>query len=241
MIKRVRTDNEPELKFYKDVIKHLFNNVYMTSGVWNGKTMFFGLPVFQNPFDLWILQEIIFNTKPNVIIETGTSHGGSALYLALLYDNLASCTSLHGKVITIDIVGNKNRLQHPRITYLTGSSISSKILDDVKTIVKDTDNVMVILDSDHSKEFVKKELAEYCEFVSNGCYLVVCDTNLSVLSMPVVLPKFTSDIFKHADKFPMTAVLDFLQDNEDFMVDIECEKFGFTFNPNGFLKRVGTT
>ncbi len=235
------------LAFYQDTIKYLFDMVYMCSDVWNGKTTYFSIPVFQNPFDLWILQEIIIKTKPNILIETGTAYGGSALYFGTLYENLSRCSKVDGKVITIDIQKKtkKQRPQHPRISYLEGSSISGEILNKVKESINETDRIMVILDSNHSKEYVEKELEAYKGFVSKDCYLVVCDTNLSSHAMPAMLrsklnllPPAVLKSLKDIDEYPMSAVLDFLDTNSNFEVDKECEKFGLTFNPNGFLRRI---
>ncbi len=218
----------------------------MGSDVWNGKTTYFGIPIFQNPCDLWMFQEIIVRTQPNIIIETGTAHGASALYLGTLYDSLANCSDMDGKVITIDIVPRGDRkVNHPRVTYLTGSSVSSSILDIVHSNIKETDKVMVILDSDHSREHVDNELIAYHKLVSKDCYLIVCDTNLSSHAIPAMLnnkldelPPATLEHLKALDGYPMSAALDFVKNNKDFVIDKDCEKFGFTFNPNGFLRRI---
>ncbi len=235
-----------QLGFLKEAVRYLFDAIYMGSDVWNGHTTYFGIPIFQNPCDLWMFQELIFRTKPNIIIETGTAHGASALYLGTLFDNLARCTALDGKIISIDIEKRSGRqVIHPRVTYLTGSSVSDSILDTVHNSIKETDKVMVILDSDHSREHVNKELAAYHKLVSKDCYLIVCDTNLSSHAIPAMLnnklaeiPPATLEHLKALDGYPMSAALDFVQTNKDFVIDKDCEKFGFTFNPNGFLRRI---
>src|SRR3990167_4888059 len=98
-----------------------FHKLYYNSYVWKN-TFWLGVPVQKCPLDLWIYQEIIYETKPDVIIECGTSAGGSALFLASICDMIN-----HGEIITIDIEDAKNKLKHSRITYLIGYSISDKI------------------------------------------------------------------------------------------------------------------
>jgi cephalosporin hydroxylase len=180
-----------------------------------------GAKVLKCPLDLWVYQEIIFDTKPDLIIETGTRHGGSALYLASLCDLLG-----HGRVISIDIEPAKGRPAHPRITYLLGSSTSVQMIRDVETAVLGN-AVMVSLDSDHSKAHVLEEMRLYSRFVSKGHYMIVEDTNVN--GHPV-LPEFGPG--------PLEAVEEFLVDHDEFQVDEAREKFLLTFHSRGFLKKI---
>lgn len=198
---------------------HKFHKMYYYSGVWE-KTYWLGVPVLKCPFDLQSYQEIIVDTKPDFIIETGTAYGGSALFFASIFDLVGN-----GKVITIDVEKN-NELSHPRIIQIIGNSVSSEVMGKVSGIVNGG-KAMVILDSDHRKEHVLRELRLYNKFVSLGCYLVVEDTNVN--GHPVS-PEFGPG--------PMEAVIDFLHENNDFIVDREREKFFLTFFPKGFLRRI---
>ena len=185
-------------------------------------TCWLGTPLLKCPLDLWTYQEIIYETKPEVIIETGTAHGGSALFFANICDLAGK-----GEVITIDI--SECDISHPRITKIIGSSVSNEVLNQVKEIV-DNKVAMVILDSDHSKNHVLKEMELYSDFVSVGNYLVVEDTNIN--SHPV-LPGWGEG--------PMEAVNEFLKNRKDFEIDHAKEKFLLTFFPKGFLRRVKPT
>ncbi|MFX1303259.1 MAG: CmcI family methyltransferase [Promethearchaeota archaeon] len=180
-----------------------------------------GVKILKNPFDLWIFQEVIFDVRPSIILECGTKFGGSALYLASLCDLINK-----GKIISIDIEHYNNRPQHKRIKYLLGSSVSEEIFFQVKNEIKKNDNVLVILDSDHRKEHVIKELNLYAPLVSPGSYIIVEDTHLN--GHPID-PFFGPG--------PMEAVKEFLKQNQDFEIDKTKEKFYMTWNPNGYLKK----
>jgi cephalosporin hydroxylase len=179
----------------------------------------FGTKIQKLPLDLWMYQEILHETKPDFIIETGTADGGSAKFFASLFDLMKK-----GKIITIDI--KKVKINHPRVTTLTGSSTDPKIVQQVRKIVGDK-KALVILDSDHSKDHVLKEMYIYSQFVPKNGYMVVEDTNVN--SHPVD-PLFGPG--------PMEAVKEFLKERDDFMIDLSRERLMLTFFPNGFLKRV---
>lgn len=178
-----------------------------------------GNKVLKCPLDLWIYQEIIAETKPDVIIESGTLFGGATLFLAMVCDMLG-----HGEIISIDITRKKTP-KHSRITYLLGSSISDEIVENISRRVSGK-SVMVILDSDHRKDHVLKELEIYSKFVSDRGYIIVEDTNLN--GHPVC-PDFGDG--------PMEAVEEFLKTSSDFYIDKDREKFHMTFNPHGYLRR----
>jgi len=216
-----RSEGRPPLGPEENFINH-FHKLYYESDEKTWKNTFWlGIPAQKCPLDLWIYQEIIFETKPGIIIETGTANGGSALFLATICD-----LSGKGEVITIDIESRENKPEHPRIKYFLGSSTSKAIVEGVQSFVRGKDGIMVILDSDHNREHVLKELEIYSKFVTRGGYLIVEDTNLN--GYPVE-PDFGPG--------PMEAVEEFLGTNKDFMIDKSREKFYLTFNPNGYLKR----
>ncbi len=201
----------------------LFNKLYYDARdkTW-ADTRFLGTPIAQSVSDLWVYQEIIYERHPDVIVECGTYAGGCALYLASL------CELIHkGTVISIDITEVQGRPHHERLIYLTGSSTSDNILDNVKESTAKADRVMVLLDSDHKKDHVLEELRNYGQFVTPADYMIVEDTNIN--SHPV-LPEFGPG--------PMEAVEDFLAENDSFAIDVTREKFYLTFNPRGYLKKI---
>jgi cephalosporin hydroxylase len=200
-----------------------FHKLYYDSNqrTWSN-TFWLGVSCQKCPLDLWIYQEIVFDVRPDIIIECGTAAGGSALYLASLCDLINK-----GRIITIDIKDRSDRAKHERITFLSGSSISEEIVRQVKEFISDRDRVIVILDSDHSKEHVLQELKIYSKLVTIGSYIIVEDTNLG--GHPV-----ESDF----GPGPMEAVQEFLEENKDFDSDKTREKLYLTFNPNGYLKKI---
>ncbi len=206
----------------KEMVAQQFNKLYYDSHVWaEGKTSWLGVPIQKFPTDLWIYQEIIFEERPDVVIETGTANGGSALFFASLFDLVEK-----GEIVTVDVEDLKGRPKHNRITYLLGSSTSKEISEQVREMAYGKEKVMVVLDSDHHKEHVLDELRIYSNLVTKGSYLVVEDTNIN--GHPV-LTGFGPG--------PMEAVEEFLKENKHFVVDTSREKFRLTANPRGFLRR----
>jgi cephalosporin hydroxylase len=185
------------------------------------QTYWLGVPIQKSPLDCWVYQELIHELRPDLIVETGTDLGGSALFLASICDAVG-----HGRVITIDIRAAA-RVTHPRITFLVGDSTSAEILGQVRRAAADAGRVLVILDSDHHAPHVARELRAYREFVTPGSYLVVEDTNVN--GHPV-MPEHGPG--------PYEAVQEFVREDREFQVDRSREKFLLTYFPNGFLKRV---
>lgn len=211
-------------KLEKSIVDQ-FHKLYYNSRLFGknwGNTFWQGIQIIKCPLDLWIYQEIIFELKPDIIIECGTASGGSALYLASMCDLVNN-----GKVITIDIEPQKGRPENKRITYLLGSSTSKEIVEKVKSLVRNNNKIMVILDSDHRKQHVLNELRIYSKLVTKGSYLIVEDTNIN--GHPVS-PDFGPG--------PMEAVDEFLKENKDFIADRTREKLYLTFNPSGYLKKI---
>ena len=198
-----------------------FHRLYYTSGRQTWKdTRWLGARALKTPLDLWIYQELLVALAPALIIETGTAEGGSALFLASICELLG-----RGKIVTVD-TETREQPRHPRITYLTGSSTAAETLATVAERAQGKSPVMVVLDSDHSRDHVLAELRSYADFVTPGSYLVVEDTNLH--DHPVV-PGFGPG--------PMEAVEEFLRERDDFEPDPSAEKFLLTFNPRGYLRR----
>jgi cephalosporin hydroxylase len=153
-----------------------FHQLFYDSKYTHGMSFYEGVPVLKNPLDLWVAQEIIWDLQPTLIIETGTAYGGSALYYARQLDRVNG----GGKVLSIDLEPADTLPHHPRITYLKGySSTHSGVVGAVRAIAADHPRVMVVLDSDHSKRHVLRELEAYAPMVSQGQFLVVEDTNIN--------------------------------------------------------------
>ena len=187
------------------------------------RTYWFNTLCLKCPLDLWVYQEIIAETNPSLIIETGTYAGGSALFIAHMLDILG-----HGEVISIDIEDNVTRPIHPRITYVKGSSTDIALIASLLDGRSQGESRLVILDSDHTKHHVLKELEVFAPYVNIGNYIIVEDTNVN--GHPVY-PSFGEG--------PFEAVEEFLKQNRNFAVDETREKFLMTFNPHGYLKRIG--
>jgi cephalosporin hydroxylase len=196
------------------------HDVFYESDAWT-KATWLGVQALKNPLDLWVYQEIMFETHPELIVETGTYRGGSAFFLASMCDLLGE-----GDVVSIDIEAARDDYPvHPRITYLAGrSSTDPDVVAEVRERAAGR-RVLVVLDSDHSQAHVEAELEAYAPLVPVGCYVVVEDSNIGHIR-PDLLPG------------PFEAVERFLARSDDFEIDGEREKFLITFNPNGYLRRV---
>lgn len=195
---------------------------YRRDQTWRN-TRWMGTDVLKCPLDLWVYQELLFELRPDWIVETGTAFGGSAAYLAAMCDLLGN-----GRIVTIDPRVREGRPQHPRITYLAGLSTDPEILARVESMIGPEDRVLVLLDSDHSERNVLEELRAYHGLVTPGSYCVVEDSNVN--GHPVA---------REHGPGPMEAIHAFLRETDAFEIDREREKFFLTFNPSGFLKRVG--
>ena len=197
-----------------------FHRYYYDKQVWEN-TKWLGVRIQKLPMDLVVYQEILYELKPDVIVEAGTNYGGSAYFFASMMDLIGN-----GRVITIDIKEQPNRPQHPRITYLLGSSTAPDTIAKVRSLIPAQAKVMVVLDSDHSRDHVLNELRLYQAFVSPRQYLVVEDTNVN-----------GHPVFRGHGPGPMEALDAFLEENRDFEIDQSREKFLLTFNPRGYLKK----
>lgn len=184
-------------------------------------TWFLGTKTEKCPIDLWLYQELIHKLRPDCIIETGTRFGGSALYMASICDLIG-----HGSILTIDIDGEPVRPTHPRLTYLTESSVGDIALAKARELTAKAQTVLVVLDSDHSYAHVLEELKHYSDLVTVGSFLIVEDTNIN--GNPVI-PSFGPG--------PMEAVDEFLKQDTRYEIDPFNEKMLLSFSPRGFLRR----
>ena len=195
-----------------------------------------GVPIIQLPQDLIAVQELIWNVKPDVIVETGIAHGGGLVFYASLLELLGG----DRRVVGVDIdIRPHNRAAidaHPmrrRIEMIEGSSIDPAVVEQVAAFARGK-RTLVGLDSDHSKLHVLEELRLYSPFVSAGSYIVVFDTTLE---------DHPNDFCKNRpwDKLnnPKTAVWDFLKETDRFVIDKEFEsKLLLTVARDGFLRCV---
>ena len=180
-----------------------------------------GTRVIKCPLDLWIYQELVYELEPDLIIETGTMDGGSALYFASLLDLAGK-----GEIVTVDKVDRPGRPAHPRISYVLGSSIDDAILADLRVRAEGNRTVLVVLDSLHTENHVLAELRAYRGFVTPGSYMVVEDSNVN-----------GHPVFVEHGPGPLEAVTAWLPTQREFEVDRGCEKFLLTANPMGYLRR----
>jgi cephalosporin hydroxylase len=200
-----------------------------------------GRPIIQLPDDMVRIQEAIYATKPDVIIETGVAHGGSLIYYASLFEAAG-----HGRVIGIDIeIRKHNRAaieahrMMKRITLVEGSSIDPATVDHVRSLIRPGEKVMVILDSNHLRDHVGAELEAYGPMVSPGCHLLVQD---GVMKLVAGMPRTGEDWDWNN---PISATHAFLAKHPEFRLakaarpfDESAETPDCSHHPDGWLVRV---
>ena len=200
-----------------------------------------GRPIIQLPEDIVRLQEVIVAVQPDVIVETGIAHGGSLIFSASLCRLLG-----RGRVIGIDIqIRPENRSaieRHALASYITlieGSSVDPAVVGRVRSLVKERETVLVILDSNHSKAHVAAELDAYAPLVTAGSYIVATDGVMRDLAdVPGALPAWRSDN-------PTAAALEFSAHHPEFVLEQPAPVFsesplreGVTYWPQGWLRRI---
>jgi len=211
---------------------NLIRTNYIKNFTWLGR------PVLQYPTDLMVVQELIWQIKPNIIIETGLAMGGSAVF----FSSILSCLGNGGQVVSIDVDIRKDAREalvpHPmadRITMIEGSSIDEKVVEQVRRKIHPGMAIMVVLDSNHTEEHVMKELYLYSPMVTIGSYLIVQDTAIEIWDEKYPSPNRP---WGKGDN-PMTAVKKFLEINNNFMVDKEIgTRALITGSSDGWLKRI---
>jgi cephalosporin hydroxylase len=211
---------------------------------WDAKHVYsfswLGRPIIQLPEDMIRLQEVIWALQPDVILETGVAHGGSLIFYASLCRVLG-----RGRVIGVDIeIRPHNRAAiaaHPLaelITLIEGDAVAPEQVDRVKALIAPGETVLVLLDSNHSKDHVLAELRAYGPLVSPGSWIVACDGIMAaVAGGPRTQPDWDWNN-------PLSAVDAFLRENPDFAVDPPPFPFNESLNdrpvtywPNGWLRR----
>jgi len=197
-----------------------------------------GRPIIQFPQDMLALQEIIWQVKPDLIIETGIAHGGSLIFSASMLELIGE----GGQVLGIDIdIREHNKIEiekHPmfkQIIMIEGSSIDNNIIHKVYDFVKNKKKVLVLLDSNHTHEHVLAELNAYAKLVSIGSYCIVYDTVIE--DMPKDYDWKNRTWGKGNN--PKTAVWKYLEENDNFEIDKSIQdKLLITVAPDGYLKRI---
>lgn len=192
-----------------------------------------GRPIIQLPHDVLRLQELIWELRPTVIVETGVAHGGSAVFYASMLQMGGG-----GRVIAIDIeIRPHNRAAieahplAPAIQLIERSSTAAETLAEVRSLLSPDDRVLVVLDSNHSKAHVAEELRLYAPLVSPGSFLVATDGVMQDLwDVPGGKPEWRTDN-------PTEAAREFLMDHPEFELTERFEKDGITYFPGGWLRR----
>lgn len=247
---KITLDDGTELDLYSPDGFRALSEIWLKVE-WDQKHLYsftwLGRPVIQLPDDLLRIQEVIFNSKPDFIVETGIAHGGSLIFYASL------CKAMdHGTVIGIDIEirphNRKAMEEHflaPWITMIEGSSVASEIVAKVKRAIPAGAKTLIVLDSVHTYAHVLEELRLYSSLVSVGSYIVATDGSMEFLSdTPRARAQYPkAPEWKHDN--PKQAALDFVAKNPDFVI----EEPAFPFNegaidfrithwPSAYVKRI---
>lgn len=211
-----------------------------------------GRPIIQYPQDMVAMQELIWQTKPDLIVETGIAHGGSLIMSASMLALLDVCEAIEAgttldpsqsrrRVLGIDIdirAHNRTAIEaHPmasRIRMIQGSSIAPEVIGEVRNVAKDFERVLVCLDSNHTHDHVLAELRAYAPFTSVGSYCVVFDT---------IVEDLPADMFPDRPwgpgNNPKTAVREYLKSHPEFTIDKQIDhKLMISVAPAGYLKRI---
>jgi len=228
-------DNELQttMDLYSDEAFELISEQWAKVG-WNQRYVYsfswMGRPIIQLPEDMIRTQEVIYRVKPDVIIETGIAHGGSLIYYASL------CKAMEkGRIIGVDLeIRPHNRKaveEHEmfdRITMIEGSSTDPSIVAQVKSLVKPDETVLIILDSNHTKQHVANELNAYHDLVTKGSYIVATDGSMKDLHD---VPRGEVDwVWNH----PTVAAEEFAEAHSDFVI----EQPEWPFNESGLSKNI---
>ncbi|MEQ8742968.1 CmcI family methyltransferase [Parasphingorhabdus sp.] len=200
-----------------------------------------GVPIIQMPADVMATQEVIWETKPDIIIETGVARGGSVLFMA----GMLRLLGIGGKVIGVDIdirAHNRDAIEaHPMssdVILIEGGSVDQETLAEVRSHIPQGARVMVILDSDHSYDHVLAECRAYGPMVTPGCFMVVADTLVGLLE-PDQVPQKRSKIWEKGNE-PLAAMQAYLDETDLFEPDEALNgKLVLSSSPGGYLRRKG--
>ena len=208
------------------IIKYFHYIWWQSKDTWP-KNTYLGYEILQCPLDLQLYQEMIFKEKPEFILQTGICGGGSIVYFSSILDLVNAPSSV--KVIGVDLVLSEEakKIKNDRVILYEGSSTDQRVFETVAKLVKGKKG-LIILDSDHSKDHVSKELQMYNELVDIGCRMVVEDTNLN-----------GNPVYRAFGPGPYEAVSEFLSKNDNFIADDKIWKRNlFSFHQFGWIKRI---
>ncbi|MBL4657163.1 MAG: hypothetical protein JKX73_04125 [Flavobacteriales bacterium] len=225
--KAMHSDNELHNKAIEVLTRaHHYN--------WIHQSTWFGEPILNLPQDMFALQEIIFKTKPKYIVEVGVAWGGSLLFYSTIMEMIGGESIIGINIFIPDDLReriNEHGKIAKRISLINGSSIEDSTLTQVKSIIKDSREVMIILDSHHTHEHVLEELRLYSTLVGKGHYLICGDTIIEDISEP----EHRMREWGHGNN-PKTALVEFMKENDRFIEDKRIQnKLLFTCNPGGYL------
>lgn len=221
----------------------LLSQLWLRSG-WSTKYVYsftwLGRPIIQLPEDMFRIQEVIWQVRPDLLIECGIAHGGSLVFYASLFRSMGK-----GRVVGVDLEirsHNRSALEgHPLfdlVTLIEGSSVDPAIVALAREEARNAESVMVVLDSKHSRGHVLAELRAYAELVTPGSYIVACD---GIMQDLVGAPRSAGD---WGTNNPQSAVRDFLEENSAFelveprwLFNEGAVRSRVTYWPNAFLRR----
>jgi cephalosporin hydroxylase len=182
--------------------------------------------MIKNPFDLIVYEEILWEIRPNVVIEIGNAFGGFTLWLL---DRLRLIGVINPKIITIDLekIGDENikEARENGIISLVGNCNSPEIIKKVKSYIEKRDKVLIIEDSSHTFKNTLDALENYSEIVSIGSYFIIEDGICDILDLGI-------------RPGPKSAVETWIKNNDNFKIDRKREKYIMTYNPKGYLLKL---
>lgn len=203
-------------------ITSLFHQLYYydDASTWR-KTAYRGVHIQKCPLDLWRYMEILARVRPDLVIETDAKGGGTALLIADLCGSQGA-----GRVVTMGIEDDPEWPSHPRVTYWHGESMDPLIIRRAVALAEQSAVTLVLANSSHDAEIVRRELETYGPLVTPGSYMIVENTNIHGHPVRPDLPDG-----------PMEGVCRFLAGCDEFEVDRDLESYRLTFNPLGYLRK----
>jgi len=247
----IAIDEASEVSLFSPEGFKIISDLWLEVG-WDQKYMYgftwLGRPIIQLPDDMIRVQEVIYDVKPDLVIETGIAHGGSLIYYASILNAIG-----HGRVLGIDIeIRAHNRTEitghrmYELIDLIEGSSIAEETVSKVEEFVDRDMTILIILDSDHSYEHVYKELCLYSKYVSSGSYIVVTDGSFenyehlprAKLDYPEMYNSWNSNNPKKAAKDFVDANGGFLIVEPEFPFNEGAIPFRVTHCPSAFIKKL---
>jgi cephalosporin hydroxylase len=201
--------------------------IYHQKKIHRKEMRWMGVRILKNPMDCWIYQEILWEVRPDVVVELGSLYGGGTLLFCQLLDLLG-----HGKVISVDVDRSRYQVSHPRLIDITGDCSDPGVVARVQEQCAGN-KVLIVHDADHTKEAVLRDLRTYADLVSLGSYFIVEDGIVDLFA-----GRSSKQIRWDNSPGPLAAIREFLGQDDRFVVDRERERYLMTANPCGYLRRV---